>query len=153
MPGGRRVLNKTESPHRAGAAPLDWRIKGLPPEAEGRTPAEIAALRLSLLDGDLMMPAAILIEEALRHNIAGMQAFADRTGARLCPHGKTSMSPELFGMQLEAGAWGLTAATAHHVRVYRRLGIGRILLANPLVGRTDIGCILDEIASDSRFDF
>ena len=100
-----------------------------------------------------MMPVALLREEALRHNIAGMQAFADRSGARLCPHGKTSMSPELLRMQLDAGAWGLTAATAHHVRVYRRLGIGRILLANPLLGRADADYVLGEIAADPGFDF
>ena len=132
---------------------LDWRTKGLPPAAEGRTSDQIAALGLNLLDGDLMMPAAILRESALRHNIAAMQAFADRNGARLCPHGKTSMSAELFGMQLDAGAWGLTAATPHHVRVYRHLGIGRILLANPLVGRTDLDYVLGEIARDPGFDF
>jgi D-serine dehydratase len=100
-----------------------------------------------------MMPAAVIRADALRHNIKEMQAFADRSGALLCPHGKTSMSPELFGMQLEAGAWGLTAATPHHVRVYRRLGIDRIFLANNLVGRADIDFILREIAGDEDFDF
>jgi len=69
-------------------------------------------LGLNLLSGDLMMPVAVLREDALRNNIAEMQAFADRNGAKLCPHGKTSMSPQLFAMQLEADAWGLTAATA-----------------------------------------
>jgi D-serine dehydratase len=132
---------------------LDWWIKGLPTAAEGRTSVEIARLGLDLLAGDLMMPVALLHEAALRHNIREMQAFAERSGARLCPHGKTSMSPELLRMQLDAGAWGMTAATAHHVRVYRRLGIGRILLANPLVGRADIAFVLGEIAADPDLDF
>ena len=132
---------------------LDWRTKGLPPSAEGRTSNEIAGLGLNLLAGDLMMPAALLREAALRHNIAQMQGFADRNGARLCPHGKTSMSPELFRMQLDAGAWGLTAATPHHVRIYRRVGIKRIFLANLLVGRSDIAFVLDEIGRDPEFDF
>ena len=132
---------------------LDWRIKGLPPAAEGCTSGELAPLGLDLLAGDLMMPVALLHEAALRHNIREMQAFAERSGARLCPHGKTSMSPELLRMQLDAGAWGLTAATAHHVRIYRRLGIGRILLANPLVGRADIAFVLGEIAADPGLDF
>jgi D-serine dehydratase len=99
------------------------------------------------------MPAAVLREDALAHNIAAMQAFADAHGARLCPHGKTSMSPELFARQIEAGAWGMTAATAHHVRVYRRLGIGRVFLANQLAGRTDIAFVLGELARDPDFDF
>nr|WP_295373849.1 alanine racemase [uncultured Sphingosinicella sp.] len=132
---------------------LDWRTKGLPPIAEGRTPDEIARLGLNVLSGDLMMPVAVLREAALRHNIAEMQAFADRSGARLCPHGKTSMSPELFAMQLAEGAWGITAATAHHVRVYRRLGVSRILLANQLVARGDLDLVCAEIAADPTFDF
>jgi D-serine dehydratase len=136
-----------------GRAKLDWRCKGLPARAEGLTGAEIGALGLSLTGSDMMMPVAILRDEALRHNIAAMQAFADGIGARLAPHGKTSMSPELFAMQMEAGAWGLTAATAHHVRAYRRLGIPRIFLANQLVSPTDIAGILAELARDPDFDF
>jgi D-serine dehydratase len=100
-----------------------------------------------------MMPVAILREAAIRNNLAEMQAFADRNGARLCPHGKTSMSPELFAMQLEAGAWGLTAATAHHVRIYRRLGVARILLANQLVAGGDLDFICTELGGDPGFDF
>ena len=132
---------------------LDWRCKGLPARAEGLAGAEIGALGLSLTGGDMMMPVAILREEALRHNIAAMKAFADGMGARLAPHGKTSMSPELFAMQMEAGAWGLTAATAHHVRVYRQLGFRRIFLANQLVAPADIEWILTELARDPQFDF
>ena len=131
---------------------LDWRTKGLPPRAEGLSPAQIGRLGLRLLDGDLLMPAAVLRERALAANIAGMQAFADREGALLCPHGKTSMSRELFAMQLKAGAWGLTAATAHHVRVYRRLGVRRILLGNEPAGRGDLTLLADELAGDANLD-
>ena len=132
---------------------FDWRIKGLPEAAEGLDAAGIARLGLNLLAGDLMLPAAVLRIEAVRHNVQAMQAFADRHGAHLCPHGKTSMSPELFAMQLDGGAWGLTAATAHHVRIYRRIGVRRILLANQLVGRADIEFILSELADDAEFEF
>jgi D-serine dehydratase len=132
---------------------LGWRTKGLPPRAEGMTGAEIGRLGLSLFDGDLMMPVALIREDALRDNIREMQAFADRHQARLCPHGKTTMSPEIFALQAEAGAWGMTAATAHHVRVYRRSGVKRIILANQLAAPADIAFVLDELAGDSDFDF
>ena len=133
--------------------PLDWRIKGLPPGAEGMGGPELGNLGLSLLGGELMMPAAVIRQSALAHNIGEMQAFADGLGAHLCPHGKTTMSPELFAMQLEAGAWGLTAATAHHVRVYRRLGVGRIFLANQLAAPADLAFVAAEVAADPAFDF
>ncbi|HEX8643356.1 MAG TPA: alanine racemase [Allosphingosinicella sp.] len=135
----------------ARPARLDWRCKGLPAAAEGLTGAEIGRLGLCLTD--MMMPVALLREKALAHNIAAMQAFADGIGARLAPHGKTSMSPELFAMQMDAGAWAMTAATAHHVRVYRRLGARRIFLANQLAARADLDWILGELARDPEFDF
>jgi len=116
-------------------------------------PDQLAGLELSLLAGELMMPAAVIRADALRRNVGEMQAFADRVGAHLCPHGKTSMSPELIAMQLDAGAWGMTAATAHHLRVYRRLGVGRILLANQLAGPADVDFVLGEVAADPAFDF
>jgi len=134
-------------------ARFDWRCKGLPARAEGLTGPEIGALGLSLTGGDMMMPVAVLREAALRNNIAAMQAFADGIGARLCPHGKTSMSPELFAMQIGAGAWGMSAATAHHVRVYRRWGVRRIFLANELVAPADIAWIAEALAAGPDFDF
>jgi D-serine dehydratase len=132
-------------------ARLDWRFKGAPARAEGLTAAELGALGLDL--AEMMMPVALLRDAALGHNITAIQAFADSIGARLCPHGKTSMSPELFAMQLDAGAWGITAATAHHVRVYRRCGIGRVLLANQLAAKADLHWIAAELAADPEFDF
>ena len=140
-------------PEPAAVAParLDWGSKGAPARAEGLTSAEVGALGLRL--SDMMMPVGLLRESALAHNIAAMQAFADGIGALLCPHGKTSMSPELFAMQLEAGAWGMTAATAHHVRVYRRCGIRRILLANQLAAQADLDWIAAELDRDPTFDF
>lgn len=127
---------------------LDWRTKGLPPRAEGMTGDEIGALGLNVLAGDLMMPVAVIREAALHHNIAAMQAFADRIDAKLCPHGKTSMSPEIFALQFKAGIWGLTAATAHHVRVYRRLGVARIFMASQLVAPADVDFVLGDLAAD-----
>lgn len=135
-----------------GPARLDWRCKGAPARAEGLTSEGVGRLGLRLTS-DMMLPAAILREAALSHNIEAMQAFADRIGARLCPHGKTSMSPELFALQIAAGAWGMTAATAHHVRVYRRLGIGRVFLANQPVAPADLDWIAGEMVRDADFDF
>jgi len=37
-----------------------------------------------------------------------MQAVADRHGARLAPHGTTTMSAEPFDGRLDAGAWAIT---------------------------------------------
>jgi D-serine dehydratase len=63
------------------------------------------------------------------------------------------MAPQLFERQLRAGAWGITAATACHVRTYRQFGIERILLANQLIGRANIDLVLDELQADPSLDF
>ena len=81
-------------------------------------------------------------------NIQAMQHFADATGAWLAPHGKTTMAPHIFAAQLDAGAWGITVATAQQARVCRAFGIGRILIANELRWPADIAAIVGELAAD-----
>jgi D-serine dehydratase len=82
-----------------------------------------------------------------------MRGFQRLTGVALAPHGKTSMSPELFRRQLDDGAWGITVATAQQLRVCREHGIARVLMANQLVGRQSIHYVLDELARDPSFEF
>lgn len=132
--------------------PLDATLKGVPPCAVGQPLRALGSLGLSVLADDLPFPVALLRASAMTHNIAWMNAFATRAGASLCPHGKTTMAPQLFARQLEAGAWGMTAATASHVRTYRRFGVPRILLANQLVGAANIDVVLDELEADPSFD-
>lgn len=134
-------------------APLPATLKGLSPLAVGRPLADLGTLGLELLRGDLPLPVAVLKESALAHNLAWMQAFAQRSGVLLCPHGKTTMSPELFARQLQAGAWGLTAATASQVRSCRQWGVPRVLLANQLVDPGSIGVVWQELLADPGFDF
>src|SRR5262245_35807272 len=132
---------------------LDWQFKSLPPGAEGIWSDEIASRRWNVLKQDLLLPAAVLKDSALKHNSEWMRRFLELTGSKLCPHGKTSMSPELFEMQFADGAWGMTAATAAHIRIYRQLGIKRIFLANQLVGRENIAYVLGELRRDPAFSF
>ncbi|WP_411341613.1 amino acid deaminase [Sphingopyxis sp. J-6] len=106
-----------------------------------------------LLAGDTPLPAAVLRQSAIEHNVDWMRRFTGLTGMLLCPHGKTSMSPQLFDRQLEAGAWGMTAATVSHLHVYRRFAVRRILLANQLVDPAGIRFVLSELERDPEFDF
>lgn len=137
---------------RLRADPIDWRYKGFPP-AEGVTPATLGAQSWNLLAGDLFLPALVLRESALAHNLALMGRWCAVRGVSLAPHGKTTMSPELFARQLEAGAWAITAATASQARVYRTFGVGRILLANELVEPGSVRWVAAELARDPSFDF
>ena len=114
--------------------------------------AEIAKLGWNLLHEDLSLPTAVLYEEKLAHNLRWMQNFADAYGAKLAPHGKTTMAPKLFARQLEAGAWGITLATAPQVRAAYEHGVRRILMANQLVGRQNIA-IISRLVEDPDFEF
>jgi D-serine dehydratase len=134
-------------------APLDGRTKGLP---AGIAPLDVGTIGergWSVLHEDLPLPLALLKQSSLEHNAAWMNRFVAMTSVSLAPHGKTTMSPQLFRRQLDDGAWAITVATVQQLRVCREHGIGRVLMANQLVGRQAIGYVLDEIARDAAFEF
>ncbi|MGF6271980.1 D-serine dehydratase [Massilia sp. UYP11] len=126
-------------------------VKGLPLRAPLRQGA-IAVQGWNVLRGDTSYPVAVLRESSLRHNLAWMRAFCERHGVTLAPHGKTTMSPQLFGAQLANGAWGITLATAIQVQVAHRFGVRRVLLANQLVARSDIDAVLALLHGDPDFE-
>jgi D-serine dehydratase len=103
-----------------------------------------------LLSG-VSLPAAVIHEGPLAHNLAWMQRFADAHGARLAPHGKTSMAPALFRRQLDAGAWGITLATAAQCRAAFSHGVGRLLMANQLVGEANMAIVAELIEAGAEF--
>ncbi|QNP50576.1 amino acid deaminase [Diaphorobacter aerolatus] len=116
-------------------------FKGFPFTAEPCTATEIAARGWNVLAGDLPFPVAVLKRTALEHNIAWMQDYVGRKGVQLAPHGKTTMSPELFAAQMVAGAWGLTFATAYQVSVGVASGARRIIVANQVVCDADLDAL------------
>lgn len=126
-------------------------VKGLP-ITEPLHQGAIGVQGWNVLRADTSFPVAVLKTSALRHNLDWMRAFCDRYGATLAPHGKTTMSPQLFGAQLANGAWGITLATATQVQVAHRFGVRRVLLANQLVARADINSVLHLMRGDPDFE-
>ena len=98
-------------------------FKGFPLTAAPCTAGEIGARGWNILADDLPFPIAVLKRTALEHNIAWMQDYVERKGVLLAPHGKTTMSPELFAAQMVAGAWGITFATAYQASVGVATGV------------------------------
>ncbi|WP_406409616.1 alanine racemase [Streptomyces halstedii] len=132
---------------------VDHRFKGLPPDAEGLTVGALAAERRNLFTGGFTTPVLALSAESVEANLALLEAYTERHGLAFAPHGKTSMSPELFARQLEHGAWGITAAVPHQVRVYRAYGIRRIFLANEVVDPVALRWLAAELDADPDFTF
>lgn len=116
-------------------------LKGFP---HGHAPIareQIAAQGWNALDGRLPLPLAVLKRSALEHNLAWMQDFVKARGIDLAPHGKTTMSRELFRRQLDAGAWGLTFATVSQLAVGVAAGARRALIANQVFADADLAGI------------
>jgi D-serine dehydratase len=112
--------------------------KSFPLAAEPVCAQDIAAQHWNLLADDLAYPLAVLNRPALRHNLAWMQSYAERKRVHLAPHGKTTMSPELFRMQLDAGAWGLTFATIFQLGVGVAAGVRKAIIANQVLSCADL---------------
>ncbi|MFI0505043.1 alanine racemase [Streptomyces albogriseolus] len=129
------------------------RFKGLPPDAADLTVGELAAQRRNLFTGGFTTPVLALSAERLEHNLAALETYAERHGLAFAPHGKTSMAPQLFHRQIERGAWGITLAVPHQVRVAREFGIQRVFLANELVDTAALRWIAAEQDADPAFRF
>ncbi|MDM0111937.1 amino acid deaminase [Variovorax sp. J22R133] len=117
---------------------LDHRSKSYPLDAAPCRAADIGQKGWNVLADDLPFPLAVIKRSALAHNIAWMQDFAQRKGVTLAPHGKTTMSPELFAQQLAGGAWGLTFATIYQLSVGVEAGARRAVIANQVVCDADL---------------
>jgi D-serine dehydratase len=115
--------------------------KGFPQDQGPLRPGEIAGRGWHVLADDLPLPLAVLKRSALEHNLAWMQRFVRERGVDLAPHGKTTMSPQLFRRQIEAGAWGLTVATVAQLAVAAAAGVRRVLIANQVMGGADLAGI------------
>jgi D-serine dehydratase len=131
------------------ASPLQKGLGALP---HAETTEEITARRWNLLHEDLSLPTAVLRQQHMLHNAAWMQKFVAAYGLKLAPHGKTTMAPALFHLQLQHGACGITVATAHQAAVAYHHGVRRVLMANQLVGRANMQ-IIAGLLNDPDFTF
>ncbi len=126
---------------------LDHQAKSFPAHLGPRWASELAAQGWNVLANDLAFPLAVIREDALAHNLAWMQAFAQRKGVWLAPHGKTPMSPQLCERQLAAGAWGLSFATVFQARMGVAAGARRIIIANQVLADADLAALATLLAA------
>lgn len=132
---------------------LDGRIKGLPGGLAPLPLHDVGSQGWNIHAEDLPLPQMLLKQSAVAHNLDTMRQFCAQCDVSIAPHGKTTMSPQLFKQQLDAGAWGMTAATVEQIQVYRHYGVPRIFMANQLVGKQNIRFIVEELNRDASFDF
>ncbi|MDR6904827.1 D-serine deaminase-like pyridoxal phosphate-dependent protein [Agromyces sp. 3263] len=123
---------------------------GLPLRAAGLTVRDFLATGPTL--EEFWTPVTVLDARALRRNADTIQAWATAHGMELMPHGKTTMAPALWRLQLDAGATGLTLATPGQVRTARAFGISAVMLANALVAPDALAFVAGEL-DDPAFAF
>ncbi len=133
---------------------VDWSTKGLwLPDDALAADTEFATAGHHLFDGPFTWPVMVAKRSALEANIATMAAYCAKHGVDHAPHGKTTMAPTLFAAQLDAGAWGITVATASQALAARRFGVPRVLLANELLDPQALRWAAAEVARGWEFLF
>jgi D-serine dehydratase len=121
--------------------PFGPHLKGFPSGQAPLTRGQVAEQGWQLLRGDLALPLAVLKQSALQHNLRWMRDFCAQRGISLAPHGKTTMSPELWQMQLAAEAWGISFATVFQAAVGARHGVPVLLIANQVIQRAELDAL------------
>lgn len=123
---------------------LTARDKGIPDRAVGMTTAAFLATSPRL--DEFWTPLIVLDDAAMRENVATMANWCAERDLEIMPHGKTTMAPELWQRQLDAGALGITLATMGQVRTGRDLGLDSIMLANAAVDARSLAWLAGELA-------
>jgi len=126
-------------------ADLGWQYKGWPLSPGAADLDSVAEAGLNLFADDFMFPVMVISHSDLMHNIEVVARFCADSGVSLAPHGKTTMSPELSHLQLEAGAWAITASTGSQARIYRAFDVPRILIAHQVVDPAAVTWMADEL--------
>lgn len=80
-------------------------------------------------------PALLVDFTRLEANILRFANIAAQAGVKLRPHIKTHKTREIAGLQLEAGAVGLTCAKLSEAAIYVENGASDIFIAYPVIGR------------------
>ncbi|MGC2402741.1 MAG: hypothetical protein WA510_23315 [Acidobacteriaceae bacterium] len=115
---------------KSGASLLD---KGIPFGFDFER-ALSSSSRVTILEQTLHFPLLTLKESALAYNLQAMADWCAANRFLIAPHGKTTMTPRIFERQLQAGAWGITVATASQAIICAEMSVPRILIANQVVG-------------------
>lgn len=132
------------------AIEVDGLTKGMPFDAGRMSLAEAGQQGWNVLKGDLPFPVAVIRQDLVEANSRWMSSFTSLNDLRISPHGKTTMTPALFDLQIADGAWAITVATVQQMQVVRRFGGQRVLIANQPVGPQAINAVFAALRANPR---
>lgn len=94
-------------------------------------------------------PSLVLDLEAFESNLRAMQAWADRHGVNLRPHGKAHKCPEIARRQIALGARGICCQKVSEALPFVEAGIDDIHISNEVVGPAKL-TLLGQLARVAR---
>lgn len=80
-------------------------------------------------------PVVVLNLDILEKNIEWLNNLAKKSNIKLRPHVKTHKSTYIAGLQITAGATGITTATLGEAEVMVNSGIRDVFIAYPIIGK------------------
>ena len=112
---------------------IDETQKNLPLSSHGITTKKFIKSKPNLFTSGIQFPMMVLKESSLKNNISVMAEYCRSVGAELAPHVKTTMSPQIAQMQVDAGAWALTIANFWQAEIFRKFGFKKLIIANEVL--------------------
>lgn len=115
--------------------------------------APILTLPPAAVPGDSLAhvdtPSLVLDLDAFESNLRAMQAWADRHGVNLRPHGKAHKCPEVARRQIALGARGICCQKVSEALPFVEAGIDDIHISNEVVGPAKLA-LLAQLARVAR---
>jgi D-serine deaminase-like pyridoxal phosphate-dependent protein len=124
-----------------GKVLIDETQKNFPLSSHGVTAKKFIKSKPNLFTSGIQFPMMVLKKSALKNNISVMAEYCRSVGAELAPHVKTTMSPQIAQMQVDAGAWALTIANFWQAEIFRNFGFKKLIIANEVLDRNSIAKI------------
>ena len=117
--------------------------KGFPLDSYGKSVADFLAKRPNIFTSGFQFPLMVIKHDALTNNIDRMSRFCKSVGAELAPHVKTTMSPYIAQLQIDAGAFAVTVASLWQAEIFRKFGFKRIIIGNEVLDQYAIAKIAE----------
>jgi len=114
---------------------LNGHIRGFPSDQQPVSANEIAKLALDPRAGTAQLPIITFDPTAWDQNCNAMFAYLAAVGAKIAPHAKTPMSPELAADLMKRGAVALTVADIRQAATMLDHGFEKLILANQIGGK------------------
>ncbi len=109
-------------------------VRGYPADHAAVPVREIGKLGINPRDGSAQLPLLTFDPSAWEQNCDAMFTYVRAVGAKIAPHAKTPMSPELAHDLMKRGAMALTVADIRQAAVMLENGLNQLILANQIGG-------------------